>query len=228
MQSYTDQIPQFMCPICKNVGWVYLDVPQGDSRRGKAFPCKCSKMGWEERRLAAMMKFCGLPDNASDLTFENYQVKPGLEDAYQGAMQLISGQISFLTLIGPVNTGKTHLAIAVCQEFIKQNIPAKYAFTPLLLDHLRNTYDKDASMSFVDFFDRYCRVPLLVLDDIYKERVTEWGEEKLTSLINSRYMDRKATIFTSNKPLSAMADAIQSRLQRESWCKVVVLAGVSL
>lgn len=171
------------------------------------------------------MKFCNLPTNANKLTFDTFIVHPWVQEAYQVALELISGHITFLTLIGAVNTGKTHLAVAVCQEFIRQSIPAKYVFTAIFLDQLRSTYDKDAPYSFTGLFDCYCQVPLLVLDDFYRERVTEWGEEKLTSLINSRYMDRKTTIFTTNKPLNVMADAIQSRLQRESWTKVVVIEG---
>ena len=41
-------------------------------------------------------------------------------------------------------------------------------------------------------------VPLLVLDDVGKEKPTEWVEETMTFIVNSRYNHRLVTIFTSN------------------------------
>jgi hypothetical protein len=41
-------------------------------------------------------------------------------------------------------------------------------------------------------------VDLLVLDDLGKERTTEWVEETLNLLVNARYNAKRATIFTSN------------------------------
>lgn len=177
-----------------------------------------------------MMKFCGLPDNSDSLTFEKFEVKPGLEDAYQSTLSLIAKEIKFLTLIGAVNLGKTHLAVATCHVFIDSCIPAKYAFTPLFLDDLRACIDGDTKDSYQERFNKYATVPLLVLDDIYSQKQTDWGSEKLLALINARYMARLSTIFTTNKSFEEInridknqGERITSRLQRESWCKVVVL-----
>ena len=39
---------------------------------------------------------------------------------------------------------------------------------------------------------------LLVLDDLGAEKTSEWVEETLNLIVNSRYSERRPTIFTSN------------------------------
>jgi DNA replication protein DnaC len=42
------------------------------------------------------------------------------------------------------------------------------------------------------------RADLLVLDDIGAEKTTEWVEETMNLIVNTRYNERRLTIFTSN------------------------------
>ena len=42
---------------------------------------------------------------------------------------------------------------------------------------------------------------LLVLDDLGAERPTDWVEETLNLIVNTRYNYRRTTVFTSNYPL---------------------------
>jgi len=39
---------------------------------------------------------------------------------------------------------------------------------------------------------------LLVLDDLGAERLTDWVEETMSLIVNTRYNERRPTIFTSN------------------------------
>jgi DNA replication protein DnaC len=39
---------------------------------------------------------------------------------------------------------------------------------------------------------------LLVLDDLGAERLTDWVEETMNLIVNTRYNNRKLTVFTSN------------------------------
>jgi DNA replication protein DnaC len=41
---------------------------------------------------------------------------------------------------------------------------------------------------------------LLVLDDLGAEKTSEWVEETLNLIVNTRYNERRLTIFTSNYP----------------------------
>ena len=232
-------VPAYNCPVCNNIGWVYHEEekmyhPNGELNPnfGRAYPCKCRQLDFENKRRSALLKFCNLPYDAQDWTFENYNVNrtPRTPEVYEAAMQFLSGYISFLTIIGPVNSGKSHIAIAVCHEYLKAKIPAKYVFAPIFLDDLRATYAKDAENSYQFLFHQYCDVPLLVLDDLYRQKPSAWGSEKLMELIHFRYMERKPTIFTTNKTFEEICqidpeqgEAITSRLQRENWCRVLIL-----
>ena len=234
--------PKFNCPICHGVGWVYHDelLNKGDNINrdfGKAFPCQCRKIESEERHRLALLSFCDLPAGSEGMTFETFTIdhegfnKAKLEEALNAALDFLSGNLSFYTLMGPVNCGKTHLSVACCREYMSAGIPAKYAFTPNLLDDLRNSYNKDAEFGYQKLLRRYCEVPLLVLDDLYRQRTTPWGSEKLMQIIHTRYQARLATIFTTNKTFEEImeldvdqGEAIVSRLQREFWCRVVSIS----
>jgi DNA replication protein DnaC len=43
-------------------------------------------------------------------------------------------------------------------------------------------------------------VDLLVLDDLGAEKTSEWVEETLNLIVNTRYNERRVTMFTSNYP----------------------------
>ena len=55
-------------------------------------------------------------------------------------------------------------------------------------------------------------VPLLLLDDLGTENTTPWAREKLYQLINHRYNEQLATVFTSKLAPEAIDPRIYSRL----------------
>jgi len=217
------------CAICRG-GWVYhgsekMYYPDGqlNNKFGKAFPCACQKQTREEKRRAALMKYCALPDDADNKTLANFDIKPENTEMVAAATEVIAGKVIFLTLSGVVNTGKTHLAISVCHEWLNAGIPAKFYQCGQFLRDLRDCFDEDARYKYREVFERACTVPLLVLDDFYQGKRSEWAEGELEGLVDARYLKKLPTVFTTNVPLSAMSERIASRLQRESWCRVVVL-----
>ena len=57
---------------------------------------------------------------------------------------------------------------------------------------------------------------LLVLDDLGRERPTDWVEETMTLIVNTRYTESRPTIFTTNYPL-VDATTDPNALSRASW-----------
>lgn len=92
-----------------------------------------------------------------------------------------------------------------------------YLYLPTFLDDLRASYDKDPDPDFIELLDMLKDCKLLIIDDIGAEKNTEWVNERLLSIINSRMMGGKSTIYTSNCSLDElglrMGERIKSRIK---------------
>ncbi len=176
-----------------------------------------------KQRKARLMEFCELPAGTESLTFENFNQIPGTEEAYAAALDLARGgakALLWLTLVAPPDRGKTHLAIAACRQRVDQTEPALYRFVPDLLRELRKGYDNH---EYDERFERYCEVPLLVLDDLGAENQTPWVQEQIDSIIDHRYVRRLPLIITTNLRADQLAPRVRSRIQRATWGKVVTV-----
>jgi len=75
---------------------------------------------------------------------------------------------------------------------------------------------------------------VLVLDELGASKPTEWVRDTMTQIINTRYNNRRTTIFTSNyldEPLTpgdeSLIDRVGMRLRSRlhEMCKMVVIQG---
>ena len=122
---------------------------------------------------------------------------------------------STLLIAGPVGTGKTHAAVAVCRELAfatDGTYGLSYRFCPTvqLLDKLRPGGEEDA-------WDQMTTVDLLVVDDLGTEKESEWVQERLFGLINHRYNHELATVLTTN----LMPEALQKGIGERSYSRIV-------
>ena len=62
----------------------------------------------------------------------------------------------------------------------------------------------------MDILQPLVTAQLLVLDDVGKEKTSEWVEETMTFIVNSRYNQRLVTIFTSNYEDTPDIDVLDS------------------
>jgi DNA replication protein DnaC len=67
-----------------------------------------------------------------------------------------------------------------------------------LLRLIRSTYNPVVKAAEMDILQPVMDTDLLVLDDLGAEKTSEWVEETLNLIVNTRYNERRATIFTSN------------------------------
>ena len=98
----------------------------------------------ELQRKERMLRYCNLPADTEDMTFEGFRTSPSLQEAFEAAKALATGDIRWLTLMSKVDRGKTHLAVAICRDRLARGEPAKYMYVPLLLDELRSGYNNDS------------------------------------------------------------------------------------
>ena len=87
---------------------------------------------------------------------------------------------------------------------------------PELLDYLRYTFSPESSVTYDRLFEQVKTSPLLVLDDLGKERSSEWALEKLYQIVVHRHNARLPTIITTMADFTTERAPIASRVQDPS------------
>jgi DNA replication protein DnaC len=106
-----------------------------------------------------------------------------------------------LFFVGDPGVGKTHLAVAILKQVIRaRGARGIFYDTRDLLKLIRSTYNDANKTTELDVLRPVMEADLLVLDDLGAEKTSEWVEETLNLIVNTRYNERRATIFTSNYP----------------------------
>lgn len=214
-----------VCPICHGAGVVHPLGEDGKPVYARYCTCRCSLEKVLREQYARMLKLCQLPVATGDWTFENFDASGPLQEAYDLALQFAEerGDIKWLALVGPVDVGKSHLAVAICRRWLARGKPARYVLVPLMLEELRSSYNRegeyDRMMNFL------LNVPLLVLDDLGTQKPTEWAVEKLMLIVDYRYVHGLPLAVTTNRSLDDLPGdtehRIGSRLLRAPFSRVV-------
>jgi len=104
----------------------------------------------------------------------------------------------FLTLLGPVGTGKTHLASAALKWLVEETgCSARFVDFLFLLSQLRETYSQNTSEEKI--LKPLREADVLLIDELGKGRAEKaWQLEKLDDLLNSRYNEGRITLLTTN------------------------------
>lgn len=94
-----------------------------------------------------------------------------------------------------VGTGKTHLACAIAQQVMQDGIPAKFINVISMIAEIKENFD----------ITKYTDIELLIIDDLGKEKGTDWVCETIYAIINKRYEQMKPTVITTEKSMHDMA-----------------------
>jgi DNA replication protein DnaC len=201
-----------VCPQCKGAGWYTESVRFGHPHFGVVFPCVCKRREQAHRAREELLHLSNLAafQQKTFATFD--QFVPGLSNAYLRALAYARQPQGWLVFFGSYGVGKTHLAAAIANTVLQRGEGVLFVIVPDLLDHLRAGFAPEQQHSYDERFDRIRKAPLLVLDDLGTEQTTPWAREKVYQLINHRYNEQLATVFTSNLAPEAIDPRILSRM----------------
>jgi DNA replication protein DnaC len=184
------------CPICDDTRW---KIVERDGAR-RAVRCDC----WREANSARALEDARIPKRYVHCTFDNFVPYPnerlqnviGRARRFADAFPVVD---KGLFLIGPPGIGKSHLAVAVLKAVVqKRGARGLFYDVRELLKVIRSTYDPVVRTTESEVLRPVMQTDLLVLDDIGAEKTSEWVEETLNLIVNTRYSERRLTIFTSN------------------------------
>jgi DNA replication protein DnaC len=217
--------------LCEDTGW--KPVEEDGVRR--VVRCDCWRDGISQQRLGD----ANVPKRYQHCTFENFLAyNESLEKAVAYGRRLAEAfpvASAGLFFEGQPGVGKTHLAVAVLKRVIERTAARGLFYdTRDLLRIIRSTYDPSIRTTELDVLRPVMTADLLVLDDLGAEKTSEWVEETMNLIVNTRYSERRLTMFTSNYEdipeendpntlLFRIGARMRSRLHE--MCEFVVLDG---
>lgn len=214
----------------------------------KAAEEKAKRLWEKQREVKRLMKLSGIKKSFQSKTFESFTPRdPAAAKAKKKAEEYVATfqhgaprtEKNSLLLCGPVGVGKTHLASAIANELIS-GLTDVVILTPTeMLDRQREAYSaQTGEMGIREVTESLKKASLLILDDLGKDRMTEWGLGRLFDVINARYEDLMPMVVTTNESpgelikrltpangYTTTAQAIVDRLIER--CEIVPLTGKS-
>ena len=223
------------CPHCGGAGYVRYDVPMGHEKFGKLESCVCRAKDVAESARSRLFAMSNL-DRLTHLTFENFSAngnakakfmsgldRENLHKAFEVCEAFAKNPQKWILLEGGYGCGKTHLAAAIANFAVNSGMPTLFITVPDLLDSLRFAY-ADPETTFEQRFEEIRSAALLILDDFGTQNATPWAQEKLFQIINFRYVNKLATVITTNLMLDEIEGRIRSRLQDEDFVNHLVIS----
>jgi len=108
-----------------------------------------------------------------------------------------------ILFIGPPGTGKTHLAISIGYQAIKQNYIVLYRS---IFDLVRD-FKQEEALEESRVLSKYLRSDLLIIDDMGLKQLPKNSGEYLFEVIMRRN-ELKSTLMTSNRPIEDWGNLI--------------------
>ena len=196
-------------------GYKVCDCSQSKVAREKENEIKRMQIAQEEQRkleekrqekIKNLFGNSGMSRRALKCFFENYQ--PTFQNAealkicneYIKDFDLISiSERNGLFICGECGVGKSHLAFAIANSLIERgNSVIAMTMIDLLLKIKSSFNAYNDKMTEEQILKIYTDCALLVIDDLGKEKPTEWALQMIYSVIDRRYNALKPIIVTTN------------------------------
>lgn len=131
-----------------------------------------------------------------------------------------------LIILGGYGSGKTHLAASIANELVEHGIVCLFGTFSEHLEKIRQEFSTDRR----EYLEKMKGVPMLVIDDLGKEKKSEWTEQMLFDVTNYRYEHLLPMVITTNLIGDDLANhvggAVMSRFME--MCQTVETRGSDL
>lgn len=184
------------CPHCDDTGW----RPSERDGQHRVERCEC----WKQRQAGKLLNSAGIEPRYARCSLDSFVVYSNekLQNAVIKAKKFVERfpvVDKGLILTGPPGIGKTHIAVSVLKQLVvEKQVRGLFYDVPNLLRVIRSTYNPVVRTAELDVLRPVMDAELLVLDDLGREKPTEWVEDTMNLIVNTRYNQKLPTIFTTN------------------------------
>ena len=189
------------CPlgVCDGDGWVV------DEATNSASQCGCRAQRIAQARARRLRNV--VPRRYRDLSWDRHplpeiaRLNPEEVRVVRRYCQDITARLRVgegLWLLGPKGTGKTTLGYMVAAAGVAARHGVLSFNTVALINRLRASYDEGSRETIAQLIETLSTVDLLHLEDLRVVRPTDWVLEQLYLIVNNRYEEERAIVFTSD------------------------------
>lgn len=177
----------------------------------------------QDRKRQRRVAYVDIPKSIRTASFDQLYLDPEHPEKTQIAKALIqfvhdytSHPTQFhkgLYLYGQFGVGKTYLMGALVNELAKQGVSSMVLNTATFISQLRQQFNQP-NQTIWKQLNKVKTVPVLVLDDIGMETMTEWSrDEVLGVILQYRMQEELPTFFTSNLSMQALEQHLSETKQ---------------
>ncbi len=212
-ETYLDDI--YICHLCQDTGYVGTEK------------CLCFK-----QRL--IDKYCDIynlkeildKENFDNFNFDLYSKKIHKElgiSPYEN-IQLITNKVktfiknfdstkeNFL-FYGATGLGKTFLCNCIAKALIDKHTTVVYLTAPRFFSLIEDyRFNRNKSDSLAKYFEYIKNADLFIIDDLGLEFITTLTKSEVFNVINSRILDNKSTVISTNLSLDDLSKTYNQRI----------------
>lgn len=212
-----------VCPVCGEP--TAKKVTFGDKSFSMPLACACARAQAREMdeyverekklfRDKEIIRGGYLDESYLDLDFgkdDSPTSKPSMDlRRYVKAWDEMKKKNIGLLLMGSYGTGKTYYAGAIANEVRKLGDYVLIGTLPKLISTMNEDYGRYKS----EWEDKIKTYPLMVIDDLGIERITDYSYEQIETIIDLRYRSKLPIIVTTNISKTDLANMTDIRQQR--------------
>jgi len=180
--------PTAECALCDGEGRVFSD--------GKIHLCVCAV----ERRIASR-----LPERYRFADLKDFE-----DRVLEFCLVWVSRPGDGLCILGPLGTGKTHLAASIFRYVTSLGANAEFKRCAALFSALREAYRINASEETV--LEPLERADFLFLDDLGAGSLSDHERRFTLEVLDRRLNANRATVVTSNWNLTEISERMDDRI----------------
>ena len=211
------------CPKC-------LEILQEKQEEESLQKQKEAALEREQLKWKAKINGAAIPERFKDRTLDSYIARTtgqkkalAFSKEYAENFDQVMKAGRSAIFVGKPGTGKTHLAIGIALEIIKQQRSPVFVTVQRLIRRVKDSWHtKNETESEV--VDAFASPDLLILDEVGVQFGSEFEKQMLFDVLNERYEKLKPSILLSNIPREQLSDYLGERVTdrlRENGGKMI-------